>query len=354
MMNVTIRDVQKLFEHRAQPCVSVYMSTDAVRPGGPADRLRLRNLLRDAATRLARVHHAGAVEGLLGPVAEKVQRAWPPRGRGIALLRSPDLNVGFELPVEVPDVAVVAPTFHTKPLLSFLERNQPFFVLALGAESVRLLEGDADGLTDVSAKVIPAAIGPERVEAGSAGRDGVRRWYAAVDEAVREFLGATEAPLVLAGPHERRALYRSVSGFSRILWAGVDGDGDRLDEEALHEQAWPIVCADQAEVEREAAMRWLASRDAGLATDVLSEVILAAAEGRVRLLLHRAGTHLWGRMDPALGSFVLRAGEAEREPGDSDLIDDLCELTLVQGGDVVEIAEERMPTEIPVAALLRY
>ncbi len=354
MMNVTIRDVQKLFEHRAQPCVSVYMSTDAVSPGGPADRMRLRNLLRDAATRLARVHHAGAVEGLLGPVAEKVQRAWPPRGRGIALLRSPDLNVGFELPVEVPDVAVVAPTFHTKPLLSFLERNQPFFVLALGARSVRLLEGDADGLADVTEDAIPAGLAPEEAGSERDGREGERRWYAAVDEAVSAFLAPTEAPLVLAGPHERRSLYRSVSGLSRILWAGVDAEVDGLDEDALHEHAWPIVCADQADAERHAAMHWLSFRGAGMATDVLSEVIEATAQGRVRLLLHREGTHLWGRMDPELGSFVLRSGEAEREPGDSDLIDDLCELTLLKGGDVVEVAEERMPTDVPVAAILRY
>jgi hypothetical protein len=347
MMSVTVRDVQKLFEHRAQPCVSVYMSTDPVSPGGPEDRARLRNLLRDAATRLARVHHADAVEGLLGPVVEKVQRAWPPRGRGIALLRSPDLNVGFELPVEVPDVAVVAPTFHTKPLLSFLDRNQRYLVLALGARSVRLLEGSAAGLADVTAD----ALAPE-LTAAPAGAG--RRWYAALDEAVRGFLGADEAPLVLAGAHERQEAYRAAAVFPRLLEGGIHADVDRLEAGGLHEEAWPIVCADQAEVERQAALHWLSFRGAGMATDVLSEVMEAAADGRVRLLLHREGTHLWGRMDPARGTFVLRAGEAELEPGDSDLIDDLCELTLVRGGDVVEVAAERMPTDVPVAAILRY
>jgi hypothetical protein len=83
-------------------------------------------------------------------------------------------------------------------------------------------------------------------------------------------------------------------------------------------------------------------------------VIAAAGDGRVRLLLHREGAHLWGRMDAERGTFVLRAGEEDLEPGDSDLIDDLGELTLVKGGDVVEIAPERMPTDIPVAAILRY
>jgi hypothetical protein len=236
MMNVTTGEVRKLVEHRASPCVSVYMTTDPVWPGGPADKVRLCNLLRDAARRLARAHEPEEIEQLLVPVAERVRERWPPRGRGIALLRSPDVNVSFDLPVEVPDLAVVASTFHTKPLLGQLDRDR----------------------------------------------------------------------------------------------------------------------VDKAELEHTAAARWLSFRRAGMATDVLSEVITAAAEGRVRQLLHREGTHLWGRMDLVHGTFVLRAGEEDLEPGDSDLIDDLCELTLVKGGEVVEIAPERMPTEVPVAAVLRY
>ncbi|HET7754541.1 MAG TPA: hypothetical protein VFK85_11585, partial [Anaeromyxobacteraceae bacterium] len=33
-------------------------------------------------------------------------------------------------------------------------------------------------------------------------------------------------------------------------------------------------------------------------------------------------------------------------------IDDLCELTLLHGGDVVAVAEERMPSGSPVAAII--
>jgi hypothetical protein len=371
MKTVTTHDVRQLLEHREQPCVSVYMTTDAARPGGPADRTRLVNLLRHAAQKLEQRHPRREVERLLLPVVEHVHEAWPPRGRGIALLRSPGMNVGFHLPVAVPDVAVVASTFHTKPLLSYIDRNRHYFVLTLSERSVRLLEGTVERLVDVTAEVIPERLraparrdgaagegrAPERrdqQEAEQARKGRLRQRFLELEEAVIPHVRQTSAPLVLAGVRSHQATFRTLSGYAWILARGLDGNVDRLSEHDLHAQVWPLVRAEQAELEGEAAAHYHAFRAVGKATDVLAEVILAAGSGRVRLLLHREGTHLWGRMDPDTGAFVLRPGQAETLPGDSDLIDDLCELTLVRGGHVLEVAPPRMPTDVAVAALLRY
>jgi release factor family 3 len=380
MKTVTTRDVRWLIEHRDEPCVSVYMTTDPVLPGGPAEKVRLKNLLREAARRLGQIHDRRVVEDLLVPVAEKVRASWPPQGRGIALLRSPDVNLGFQLPVEVPDMAVVASTFHTKPLVSYLDRNRHFFVLTLAEKSARLLEGTAEQLVDVTADAIPAELraGGERRHAepyvgvhgaASPGRtmarrgqdepdqprkDRLRRWFIALDAAVVEHLRPTEAPLVLAGVRAHRALYGSVCEYPWLLDGGIDGNVDRLAARELHALAWPVVRRYQTEIESEAAVQYLAALRTGKASDVLTDVIAAAAAGRVRLLLHREGAHLWGRMEPDTGHFVLRENGAEIQPGDSDLIDDLCEMTLVRGGDAVELAPVRMPTDVPIAAILRY
>jgi len=42
------------------------------------------------------------------------------------------------------------------------------------------------------------------------------------------------------------------------------------------------------------------------------------------------------------------------EPFDPDVIDEICEVTLHNGGDVVEMSLSRMPAEGSVAAVLRY
>jgi len=234
MRKIEPADVRRLDGHRARPCVSLYMGLDPVWPGGPSDRARVAGLLRKAARGLARELDHDAIDRMLIPVAQRVREAWPPGGRAIALFRSPELELGLELPVEVADHAVVAPTFDTRPLL-------------------------------------PCLAAPE-----------------------------------------------------------------------------------QAEAERAAVDRYLSFRRAAQATDVLGEVISAVSEGRVRVLLRRRQAEVWGRMDPERGTFVVRHGTTEVRPGDTDLVGDLSALTRQGGGDVVDVAPERMPTELPVAAILRY
>ncbi len=133
-------------------------------------------------------------------------------------------------------------------------------------------------------------------EPEQARKDRLRRWFVALDEAVVEHLRPTEAPLVLAGVRAHRALYGSVSEYPWLLDGGIDGNVDRLAARELHALAWPLVGRHQTEIESEAAVQYLAAEGAGKANDVLTDVIAAAAAGRVRLLLHREGAHLWGRM----------------------------------------------------------
>jgi len=234
MMKLKRSTVRRLDGHSARPCMSLYMGLDPVWPGGPTDRARLGHLLRKAARDLARELGQGAVDRMLLPVIERVRDGWPPEGRGIALFRSPDLELGLELPMDVADRAAVASAFDTRPLIAYLAS-------------------------------------PEQVEA-----------------------------------------------------------------------------------ERLAAERYLSLRDALQATDVLGEVIMAATEGRVRVLLRKKAAKVWGRMDPERGTFVVRHETSDVQPGDADLVGELCALTLRGGGDVVDVAPERMPTELPVAAILRY
>lgn len=377
MKRLTTSDVRWLIEHRDRSCVSVYMTVDPVRPGGTADRARLDDLLREAERRLERGEDGRDAERLLAPIAEKVRGPWPARARGIALFRCPDINLAFQLPVEVPDVTVVASTFHTKPLVSYLDRSRHFFVLALAEDSVRLLEGNPEHLVDVTRDAIPTDLhsGVYRPAARRFGAHGgmgahggtdaralgdrelaptarLRGWYRALEEAVTAHLRPTEASLVLAGPRSQQALFRSVSRYLWLLDGGVDARADALAPEELHSLACAVVGAHQAELESEAATQYLDAVRAGKGTDVLAEVIAAASEGRVRLLLHREGMHVWGWMDPETGAFALRGADEEIQPGDSDLVDDLCEATLVRGGYVIELPPGRMPTSVAVAAIL--
>jgi hypothetical protein len=98
--------------------------------------------------------------------------------------------------------------------------------------------------------------------------------------------------------------------------------------------------------------RYGAARGANRADDALPQVALAAVVGRVDVLLLEADRQVEGRMDP--GSGVLHIADTVETPGAGDVLDDLAEAVLRNGGDVIVVPRERMPSVTGLAAIFRY
>jgi hypothetical protein len=319
--------------------VSIYMNVDPRRAGGPGDRARLRSLLRRASELLSGAHDRAEIDALLAPVAERARGAWP-RAAAVAFLRSRHVDAAFALPAGVPELAVVAPTFHVKPLLDALDGHRRFFMLVLGDGAARLVDGAGGAGVHLDGTLAPTG-GPDARGAGA---------LAAIDEGVREVLRDTGAPLVLVGPGRVRSLYRAVSRYEWLLVEGIDADVEQVHAEDLRPAAEALVAAQRLAVESQAVAQFLSADAMGRASADLDRVARAVTEGGVRLLLHRRGAHVWGRLDPATGACFVRG--VQREAGDADVVDDLCELTLLHGGDVVEVSADAMPSDGAVAAIL--
>jgi hypothetical protein len=382
MKAITAQNLRSLLAGYEPPCVSIYMTTDPHRPGGTRDRLRLKNLLRTAVRELERRYVRADAVSLVEPLTQAFDADGARRaGAGLALLRSPEVAIRYALPVPVPELAIVASTFHTKPLLSYLARDRHFFVLALSERSARLYEASPLVAEEAPEARLPSgvddAIGGRRDTepyrgmhgAGGDGRalhrrgtgettqarkERLARYLKAVDERVCAFLRGRGAPLVVAGIGPHHAMYRAVTRYPHVLDVGIEGNVDHLRPDEIHRLAWPIVAEHEAHREAAAVAQYVAAKASGKASDELADVARAVLDGRVRVLLHAEGAHVWGHLDRDTGECLLgSAGEASGFAR-ADVIDELCELTLLRGGDVVEVAPVRMPTRSPVAAIHRY
>ncbi len=93
------------------------------------------------------------------------------------------------------------------------------------------------------------------------------------------------------------------------------------------------------------------SHGKGLASDQLEEIGQAAVQGRVATLLVEAERQIPGRVDKAEGKATPAEDEAATTP---DLLDELTIWTLEQGGEVIVVPLERMPTQSGAAAIYRF
>ena len=94
----------------------------------------------------------------------------------------------------------------------------------------------------------------------------------------------------------------------------------------------------------EAKSRWLGTED-------LASIGDAAASGRVGTLLVDADRQVPGRLDRVAGRVSF---DDLAHPNVDDLLDDLAELVLRKGGQVVVVPADRMPAKSGAAAIFRF
>lgn len=372
------------------PAISIYLPEDGSAPNADRDRLRLRAAVDRAETLMGDVP-PGVAAGLLEPLrALEVGTGFWDGGRGgIAIFRTPDLLRVFRLPGEVPELAVVAPTLHTRPLLRLLQSPSRYWVLELGQGPVRLWRGDAGGVRPIEPSPLPKdmeeALGyvysrdTEVVHrAGSAARAGaaagaggatgafsghgvgeddrepaVRRFFGIVDESLRDFLNGDDAPVILAAVAENQPLYRSASRLDTLAAEGIEGAIRSWDPNRVHEEAWPIA-ERMSRGHIDAALElWERAYGRGKGeTDVVALGRLAAA-GRIHLLLTERGRRLWGSFDRANGVIEIEADGGSPGGAAVEILDELSETVLRHGGTALVVPSERMPTRTGAAGILR-
>jgi len=374
---ITRAEILRLLAPHGRPCVSLFLPTHRHAPDSAQDPIRFRNLLKSVRSLLTEGAPKPVAEELLKPLETLAGPAfWRDQLDGLAVFACPGFHAVYRLPMPLPERAIVADSFHVRPMVGALKANRRFYVLAVSQKSVTLYEGSPTGLGAVDLRDLPTSMrdvlgvaeGGGGIQVHSAGggeavfhgfgapdenrKEELARFFRTIDRALWERLRDERVPLVLAGPAAYFPIYRDVSRYAHLAPSGVEGNVDTATPEELHARAWPVVRALFDAEEREAVAEYARLVSSRLGTSILTEVSAAAVHGRVRRLFVQQGKVLFGHLDPLTGDVLLHG----RQEGavDDDVLDDLAEAVLARAGDVLELPAERMPEGAAAAAVLRW
>jgi hypothetical protein len=371
-----------LLARHAAPCLSLYQPTHRAHPEKEQDPIRFRNLAKQLELSLARAFPGRESGPILRPFHELAEDRvfWNHSLDGVAVFATADLFKVYRLQRPVRELAVVADSFHTKPLIRILQSADRYNVLGLDRQEARLFEGNRYALDEVELPPGPpwtaadvvgvSAAEPDRKSRayGAGGQGGAtlhgtdvredaisqetERFFRAVDRAVLEqYSRPAGMPLLLAALPEHHHLFRSVSRNPLLASAAIDVHPSAVSTDQLRERAWQIVLPLYLERLNGLIEQFGASRAKHASGADVAEVARAAAAGRIATLLVEADRVVPGRFDAESGAVDFAS------PGDAavdDLLDDLAEHTVKTGGEVVIVPAERMPTETGVAAIYRF
>lgn len=348
-------DIQQLQSIHDYPALSILLPTHRNHPENRQDAIRLRNLINQAAERL----RAEFPSQDIAPIVERLnslatQVDYRHLLDGLSLFVSRHFSGQFYLPFPVKERVVVDKAFATRDLVYALNRSPRYRVLVLSEKPTRLYEAVRDTLAEMetggfpmmytgpgAGEPLPGGFGIRR----SAHRDEhMRRFFRQVDNALGEIMAAESVPLIVVGVERYLAFFDEVSKGKRPVLARLTGSHDKTPAAKLAQLVWPLAQAALAD-QRQAALRELGTQPYVSGID---EVWRKAQTGRGKLLFVEEGYRYPAHFD----------AEADRllpsNNGAADAVDELIEMVLNKGGQVIFVEDGALNAHQRIALMLRY
>jgi hypothetical protein len=374
----TRKDLWQLVTVSTAPCVSIYLPTHA--GGAEEDVIRWKNLLGQAESDLSgQGLSVRQIRDLLAPAQRFLEDGpfWKSMSEGLAYFLAPGLARLYRVPLALPELVVVGPHCHVKPLLPLITEEGRFYILALNQNRVRLLQGTAHRVREVNLQKVPHSLAEalrftDRDEPllfhtrstggkGSWGaifhghgvgiddaKDDLLRYFQAVNQGLREVFRLDHAPLVLASVVYLWPLYRQANTYAALLPDGVPGNPDRLSDAELHERAWPVVEPYFRAARQKAMAQFRQLAGTGRTSTDLAEIVRAAREGQIETLFVCRDKQQWGSYDPIADTVVRHQTP---EAGDEELLNYAAIQTILHRGTVYSVPATELPEQGNAAAV---
>ncbi|MEX2513992.1 MAG: hypothetical protein WD398_13890 [Cyclobacteriaceae bacterium] len=384
MQLITEKLIQDLLAIEEAPCLSLYMPTYRNHPDNRQDPIRFKNLLKEMEQSLHQKYSSEETKTFLAPLEKLTEddEFWNNSLDGLAVFCAPNLFKIVKLPISVETLAIVADSFHTKPIRKYLQSTDRYHLLGLSRHEFTLYEGNRHSLDEIELspeipKTMEDALGEELtdehtsvVSYGGAGRESsamhhghggkkdqvdqdAERFFRLVAKSVDDnYSKPSGLPLILAALPEHHHLFQKVSKNPFLLPEGIQANPSSVPKDKLVKMAWEVMePAYFANIENQVEQYGQAKAN-GNGTDDYKDLAVAAVEGRIATLLVEADRIIAARITN------LVTGNTQKKDMDNprvdDLLDDMGELVIKMGGKVMVIPPDKMPTDKGLAGIFRY
>ena len=379
-----------IVKHCEGPAVKFYLPTYVAGGRKQQSPIRLNNLYSRAKNSLSETEMGTAeIKSFLKPVQDLIDDEffWQQQTKGLVLFLDTINFHLFQLPEAVEEGLFIGSQFHITPLIPIYQGNGVYFLLVIDQEQPKLMEGSKFHLVKIDTIQLPESLqemfddyyefhkhlsfhtstsspNPDLANQregqffGQSGGDDIdkeaeiRNFFHRFDNALMDFLGDKNAPLVLAGTDYLHHLYRQANTYVNLIEKGIDKKVDQMPIDELHQLSWQIV-KNKFEKDIEQALDAYYQKESknGETTTVITKIVPAAYYKQIQTLYAAENQHIWGKFTPEENLVHL-----DEEPSiiNEDLINFAATHTLINGGQVLLINPNKMPHKAKSAALLRY
>ncbi len=376
--------LQEILSVSGETCISLYMSAHQTHPENLQDPIVYKHLLKQLEVSLLQQYAENEVRQYLEPLESLIndKAFWNYTASGIAVFSKEVFFkvIGLQTPVE--ELAIVADSFHTKPLRQYLQTADRYQVLGLSLDRIQLFEGNRHSLVEITLpeempKTLTAVLGKEVTEKHSTvasyggvgngsvdmhhGDGGIKdqvdndteKFFRFISNEISEnYSKPSGLPLILAALPEHHSLFQEVNKNPLLIKEGISKNPEYISTDDLAKMAWEVMEPFYLVKIKNLAEQFGQGKANNRSSDDLKTTAAAVATGRVATLLVEAGRIIPGKITDS-NTGVIENGSI-KNPETDDLLDDIATMATKMGSEVLVLPAHDMPSQTGLVAIFRY
>lgn len=362
------------------PIVSLYQPTHRYSPENKQDPIRFKNLIKEIEKSLGQMYPKREKQAIIDLFTEisNDTKFWTYTYDGIAVFYANGQAIIYKLNIPTKELVVVSNSFHIKPLIRKYQSADNYHVLGLNREGFTLFEGNRYGVSEVVLddeipNNISDVLGEDYTSSYITGRYGgtrgqgnyhghgdkskntsrdTEKFFRFVDKTVwNNYSKEEKLPLILVALPEYHSLFRKISNNSYLLDEGIKTNYDILTIDTLKEEIWKLVEPIYIKRSDDLVNGFENARAQSLGSDDIANVARASVSNQINTVLIESDRVVPGRLDSTNGKIDL--GELSH-PEYGDLLNDIALMVMQNGGNVVMLPKDKMPSGTGIAATYRF
>lgn len=357
-MNQTLKKVKDV---SGSCCVTILLNTHRTLPDNEKDPLVLKNLIKEAANRLAdecNLQAAPLITEKLNALSETIDHRH--NLESLALFVNEQVAEYTRLPVAVEDRVAIGNTFAIRDVIRALYKDKEYYVLVLSRDKARLIEAFNDKVVQEMEGNFPienTSLHPQqRAEAAVASRQTnlIQEFFNIVDKQLVEVVKQNSWPVLICTEESNYHAYLKIADRKEIIMGHLNGN--RMEEKAHHiiEAAWPIVLQIRKDNIKARVQELAIAENTGKLVTDFNDIWRAVNQGRGQTLFVQQGYFQPARLVNDTIELVPEE-KTDRTGGVvDDIIDDMIEINLQYGGDCVFLSGDELKKYQGLVLTTRY
>lgn len=257
----------------------------------------------------------------------------------VGIFRNKDSFRILNIPIEIEPSCQVATSFHIKPLLKWLQGDQDFLLLGFESQSAHLYLGNQESMKLIDS-IVFAETNPVRSSQN----------FVWINEWIGELTKKSKPKLFLAGHFKTIEGFLKHNSYVKCVKTPVSFN---FDQNSLHKSAESIRNLlkkdSQNKLERTLREFRFAEEDQRAKKNIF-QIARAVVRGKVKKLVVTDEINIFGRIDYQTGGLAIHPFDIDHE--DDCILDDLAQIVLSQGGEVIVAKRSEIPKGRPILAIL--